>query len=137
MTHGTDRRIEAKVYIGICFCPNCGAAGSIFEIYRKNPSGPWRLKEYRVLHTRQSHNDVCLNLHGGIRTYCRIPQRDGWQFNGSNSMFGGGWMKRSMIRNNETSLEDAWRREVAPLRGTGFILDEEGMKSDLMPRGYR
>lgn len=137
MTHGTDRRIEARCYIGMCFCPGCGALGSIFEVHRKNPSGPWRLKEYRVLHTAASHRDICLNLHGEIRTYCRIPARDGWRFDGSNSQLGGGWLKRSMIQNGETSLEAAFEREVAPIRGTEFEVNEDALRESLMPRRCR
>lgn len=136
MTHGTDRRIEARCYIGMCFCPNCGAPGSIFEVHRKNPSGPWRLKEYRVLHDRRAFDSPCYNAHGGMRTYCRIPQREGGAFNGSNSQLGGGFIKRSMIEHGEMSLEAAYRREIAPVAKAGLLLDTAEARKFFMPRGH-
>src|SRR2546426_6326160 len=119
MNRKPDRRIKTSCYVGMCICPNCGAHGSIFEVYRMTRSvGRWRLHEYRVMHDRASHFDPCLNIGHPVQTYCRLSPRMPFEFwfGSRNSELGGGFMKRSMIRHNETDLEATWEREISPVR---------------------
>jgi len=119
------------------FCPDCGAKGSVFEVYRRTPPHPWRLHEYRVIHDKGAHDGPCFNPHGLLRTYCRISPKGSFPFHSGNFMRGGGFLKTRMIERSASSLGEAFDREMAPIRGTEFDVDGDALRVFLMPRGWR